>query len=251
MDLKKQILFWVTVFTLLVGVFTRYYQSFSEAFYFVSMLFPVVVGSCYFFNLYLVNQYLIPGRYALFVLYTIYMVVISLYLEMVVIFLAFIFLAEYTMSNTNPVSTDIYVLAITLYMIVFFYSFIYFVQTSKQKERTIQLLKEEKEKQEVGSFVVRENRVNRQLLYSEVLYIESLADYVKIHLLNGQTVQTKEKISTLAQKLPDPFLRIHRSFIVNRNAISTFSKETVTVNNQELSISRTFKERVLATLVET
>lgn len=248
MDIKKQIYFWVGVFVVLVGVFTRYYQSFFEAFYFVSMLFPVVVGTCYFFNLFLVDKYLVTKRYFLFGLYSVYMLIVSLYLEMVVIVLAFIFLAEYSVSNLDPISTDIFVLAVTLYLIVFVYSFLYLIQKTQQNEWAIKELTEEKEKYEIGSFVVRSNRQNRQITFSDVLYVESLADYVKIHLIGNNTVQTKEKISALANRLPDHFIRIHRSFLINVNAISSFNKDAVTIQGQTLSISRTYKPQVLAKL---
>jgi DNA-binding LytR/AlgR family response regulator len=176
------------------------------------------------------------------------MLIISLYLEMVVIVLAFIFLANYSANNLSPVSTDISVVAVTLYLIVFIYSFIYLFQQNLHKNQEIDSMAEEKQKYEVGSFVVRANRENRKLNYEEVVYIESLADYVKIHITGGETVLTKEKISKLAELLPDQFLRIHRSFIVNKHAISAFNKDSISINNQQLSISRSYKDAVISQL---
>lgn len=248
MNIKRQIYFWLTAFILLVVLFGRYYDSFFEAFYFVAMLFPVVVITCYFFNLILVERFLLAKKYFLFGIYSVYMLIISLYLEMVVIVLAFIFLANYSANNLSPVSTDISVLAVTLYLIVFIYSFIYLFQQNLHKNQEIDSMAEEKQKYEVGSFVVRANRENRKLNYEEVIYIESLADYVKIHITGGETVLTKEKISKLAELLPDQFLRIHRSFIVNKHAISAFNKDSISINNQQLSISRSYKDAVISQL---
>lgn len=248
MNLKKEVSFWLAVLTVLVTVFTRYYKSFFEAFYFVSMLLPVVIGTCYFFNLFLVDRYLVTKQYKLFGLYAVYMLIVSLYLEMVVIVLAFIFLAEYSLNNIDPISTDIFVLAITLYLIVFFYSFLYLIQKTQQKDNALNELREEKEKYEIGSFIVRSDRQNKQIAFDQVLYIESLADYVNIHLVNNESILTKEKISTLANRLPDRFVRIHRSFLINIEAVSSFSKETVTISNQVLILSRTYKTAALERL---
>jgi DNA-binding LytR/AlgR family response regulator len=50
--------------------------------------------------------------------------------------------------------------------------------------------------------------------YDDFLFIESLAAYVRIHSMQNN-IESKEKISHLANRLPEIFLRIHRSFIIN------------------------------------
>lgn len=239
------VLFWIVVVILLTAVFTPYYSSFQESFYFVSMLLPVVVGTCYFFNLYLVPRYLFAKRYGLFALYFIYMLVVSVYLEMIVIVLAFVLLAEYSYENMSPVSRDIFILAIALYFIVFLFSFILLIRQSFAKQSQLELLEKEKQKNGVDSLTVKVNRQNRKIILSDILYIESLSDYVKIHLETGEVVTTREKISTLAEKLPDQFIRIHRSFVVNRNKIKTYTKEEVAIAGLDLPISRSYKQQVL------
>ena len=81
-------------------------------------------------------------------------------------------------------------------------------------------------------------------MYDEITYVESLADYVKIVKSDGDTVITKEKISAIADKLPDLFIRIHRSFIINTAAINSFTKESIVIKDQTFPISRTYKKMV-------
>ena len=81
---------------------------------------------------------------------------------------------------------------------------------------------------------------NREI--EELLYIESLADYIQIHRLNGGPITSKEKISHMESVLPDHFIRIHRSFIVNSRKISTYSREHVEIGGEEIPISRTYKK---------
>ncbi len=245
---QTHIAFWVAVVVILTAVFSRYYPSVAESFYFVSMLLPVVVGTCYFFNLYLVPRYLLTKRYFRFGLYCLYLLVVSLYLEMIVIFVAFIFQAEYSFTNMAAVSTDIFLLAITDYLIVFLFSFVLLVRKNLHAESTIVQLATEKGKYEKGTFTIRSERKERTITYDEVLYIESLNDYVKIHLANGESPTTKEKISNLEERLPDQFVRIHRSFLVNKYAIASFNKEEVEVNAEVLKISRTYKKAALERL---
>ena len=242
MKLYKHFIFWFGVLALLTILFSPSYRSVSEAFYFVSMLLPVVIGTCYFFNLYLVPHFLLTKKYFKFVLYSIYMLVISLYLEMVVIMISFIFLAEYSYDKMSPVSSDVFILTVTLYFIVLLFSFILLIRRTFVKEKTIEVLSKEKLKNEDISFSVRSDRQMKTLLYEDVLYIESMADYVKINLQSGETIVTKEKISKLDDRLPDFFVRIHRSFIVHKNKVSSLNKETLTIGEQSLPISRTFKK---------
>ncbi len=242
------VLFWIVVVILLTAVFTPYYSSIQESFYFVSMLLPVVVSTCYFFNFYLVPYYLFTKRYGLFALYFIYMLVVSVYLEMIVIVLAFVLLAEYSYENMSPVSRDIFILAIALYFIVFLFSFILLIRQSFAKQSRLEQLEREKQKNGVESLNVKVNRRNKQIILTNILYIESLSDYVQIHLETGETVTTREKISALVEKLPDHFIRIHRSFLVNKNMIDTYSKEEVIVKGQELPISRSYKQNALEEL---
>jgi DNA-binding LytR/AlgR family response regulator len=79
----------------------------------------------------------------------------------------------------------------------------------------------------------------------DIRYIESLDNYVKVHL-KEMVLITRENISTLEERLPyPPFVRIHRSFIVNINCVKTISSEGIEVNGKELPFGRAFKKSAL------
>ena len=95
---------------------------------------------------------------------------------------------------------------------------------------------------------VRSDRKMVKINFDEILYIESLSDYIKI-FTNKKTVITRETISNMEAKLPNSkFLRIHRSFLIAIEKIETYTNEFVEVNKEELPISRTYKESVLQKL---
>lgn len=241
-------LFWLLILVLLTLLFTRSYGDWRESFYFVSMIMPVVVGTAYFFNYHLVPKFLLVKRYFLFGLYTVYLIIVSLFLEMVAITVAYIFLANYRYDNMSPITSDPFVLAGIVYGIVFMFSFIRLTRQLKEKEHQVNDLQQEQRKQKVGSIVIRSNRKNVQLAYNNILYVESLSDYVKIYLSDGRHLITKEKISTLNELLPDQFIRIHRSYLVNRNKIESYNKESIQLNGGELPISRSYKQKVMQIL---
>jgi len=87
-----------------------------------------------------------------------------------------------------------------------------------------------------------------KIFLKDILWIESLKDYVKVITSNRQIV-TYERISYLEEKLPDElFIRIHRSFIVAVNHIQSFSATFVQVNDTELPIGRLYKNDVFRQL---
>lgn len=97
---------------------------------------------------------------------------------------------------------------------------------------------------------VRADRKMIKVNFSSILYIESLSDYVKIYT-KEQTIVTRENISTLSNTLPkNLFLRIHRSFIISIQQITSYTNEFIELNDKALPISRSYKESVLQKLAD-
>lgn len=97
---------------------------------------------------------------------------------------------------------------------------------------------------------VRADRKMIKVNFSSILYIESLSDYVKIYT-KEQTIVTRENISTLSTTLPkNLFLRIHRSFIISIQQITSYTNEFIELNDKALPISRSYKESVLQKLAD-
>jgi len=91
---------------------------------------------------------------------------------------------------------------------------------------------------------VKADRKMVKINLDEILYIESLKDYVSIHTLDKRIV-TKQKISYLEEKLPsEDFLRIHRSFIIAVDKLDAFTATSVEIGEQEIPIGRSYKSEV-------
>ena len=103
--------------------------------------------------------------------------------------------------------------------------------------------------QEKSDFIfVRSDRKMIKINFSEINYIESFSDYIKLHLQNN-TIVTRETITSIEAKLPkNDFIRIHRSFIVSISKIDSFTNEFIEVKNNAIPISRSYKKDVLSRL---
>ena len=94
-------------------------------------------------------------------------------------------------------------------------------------------------------FFVRSDRKMVKINFEDILYVESLSDYIKIHT-NSKTIVTRETITNIEAKLPQKFfLRIHRSYIVAIKSIESYTNEFIEIKNKALPISRTYKESIL------
>ena len=91
------------------------------------------------------------------------------------------------------------------------------------------------------SFIyVKSEKKNVKILLKDILFIESLKDYIKIHTID-KMIMTQVPISTIEQRLPDNFLRIHRSFIVAKDKITAYTQHDLEIGKFQIPIGRNYK----------
>jgi DNA-binding LytR/AlgR family response regulator len=77
---------------------------------------------------------------------------------------------------------------------------------------------------------------------ADIIYIETLDDYLKIHVTERKPVLTKMNLKNIMGKLPADFLRVHRSFVVPMKRITSVRGKTVHLNEKEIPIGIKFEE---------
>jgi len=97
---------------------------------------------------------------------------------------------------------------------------------------------------ESSNIYVKSGYRNVKIETDDILYMESLKDYVKI-VTTGETITTKYRISDMETELAAKgFLRIHRSFIINLKQVTAFTANDVEIGKTELPIGESYKELV-------
>jgi len=75
----------------------------------------------------------------------------------------------------------------------------------------------------------------------DILYIEGLADYLKIFIRDRKTVVTRITMNDMVDKLPlKDFVRVHRSFILPFNRIESVRSNFITLPEREIPIGKTY-----------
>jgi DNA-binding LytR/AlgR family response regulator len=96
-----------------------------------------------------------------------------------------------------------------------------------------------------GFIYFRADRKMVKLFYHEILYIESIKDYIKIVREGNPPLLVKQSITATEEMLPSNlFLRIHRSFIVAVQKISAFTNSDVEIDKMEIPIGRMFRDQL-------
>ncbi len=87
----------------------------------------------------------------------------------------------------------------------------------------------------------RQVRVN----FSDVVLVEGMKDYVKIHLDGLRPILTRMSMKAIEEKLPESiFQRIHKSYIVSVPRIRELKKGLVLIGEHEIPVSDHYKERL-------
>jgi hypothetical protein len=242
-EFLKTAWYWFFAGLLLLIFFVGKGHSFSQVFYFVTFLLPVVIGTSYYVNHTLIPEYLLRKRYGLFSLYTIYTIIISLYFQYLIIFIALFIFQSFQLGGASLLTLNIGTLSLTLYILVLVKVVVEIIQKLNQKEIIIKSFEEKEETNAdapIDNVVVRYNRTNHPIPLSSIIYIESLSDYIKV-ITDENEIVTKEKISKILERLPSHFKRTHRSFIVNTREIKSYNREFISLGDTQIPISRTYK----------
>lgn len=83
-----------------------------------------------------------------------------------------------------------------------------------------------------------------KVFFNDILYIESLRDYIKMHLKStNKPVVARMSLRMLEEQLPETsFIRIHKSYLVGINSISAIRKNSVFIREVELPVGETYRD---------
>lgn len=85
--------------------------------------------------------------------------------------------------------------------------------------------------------------------FDDILFFQSMGNYIKIHTASQSVMLSQITTHDLENGLPDEiFVRIHKSYIINKFKFQKISEDGVTMNGKLLPIGKTFKRYVMNSL---
>jgi DNA-binding LytR/AlgR family response regulator len=86
-----------------------------------------------------------------------------------------------------------------------------------------------------------------KLILDNILFIEGLDNYLKIHLQNQSPIVVRLTMKALMEKLNEKeFIRVHRSYIVPVNRIESVKQKIITIAGEEIPVGKNYEEDVRA-----
>ena len=113
------------------------------------------------------------------------------------------------------------------------------LNSSKPQQSNIEISQPAKS----SSIYVYADKKNIKVHLEDIIYVESIKDYVRIHTEEKNLI-SKATITKYENLLPDTFLRVHRSFIVNTKKITAFTQHDIEINKKEIPIGSSYKKKV-------
>jgi DNA-binding LytR/AlgR family response regulator len=85
--------------------------------------------------------------------------------------------------------------------------------------------------------------------FNDILMVEALKDYIRIHFSNAKPLLVRMSMKALEEKLPPArFLRIHKSYIISIAQITSIRKNLVILGSLEAPVSDNYKEVLMAAI---
>jgi len=85
-----------------------------------------------------------------------------------------------------------------------------------------------------------------KIALTDIIYIEGLDDYLKIHLANAHPVVARMTMKAILEKLPpNAFIRVHRSYIVPFSRIESYRNKIIVIAGVEIPTGSSYEENFL------
>ncbi|MDP4208930.1 MAG: LytTR family DNA-binding domain-containing protein [Bacteroidota bacterium] len=107
------------------------------------------------------------------------------------------------------------------------------------------------EKKSDRYILVKSDYQTQRIPLNDISYIEGLKDYVKIFLTSGKSIVTLNSLKNMSEKLPsDTFFRIHKSYIIAVNKITSIVRNRIVIGEKWLPIGESYKKPFLESIRE-
>ncbi|NNF35923.1 MAG: response regulator transcription factor [Saprospiraceae bacterium] len=109
--------------------------------------------------------------------------------------------------------------------------------------KSIDKVRNQIKKQQLNSsfILIKSGNTSHRIEANHILFLQKDGNYIFYHT-SSIRIMARESTSEALDKLPDQFIRVHKSFIINLNCVSKFTNENITIDSHEIPIGESFKK---------
>ena len=95
------------------------------------------------------------------------------------------------------------------------------------------------------SIIIKSDKKLHQIKIEDILYLESIGDYIKVHLNNSNLITYKTLKGMFAELPKSNFKQVHKSFVINKKKLDYIEGNTVIINSNKIPLGQKFKKDFL------
>lgn len=223
------VLFWISYFLLFGFIWTRE-GNYLDAYTLEFVLLPVRIMAVYVMIYMLIPRFLEREQYMKFGLSYVLLLLVSGILQTLIVY--FYRGADDSVLTLSALVRNVVLINSTVVVIASFKIF----KLWQQQQATNKAIQTDS----VPIIEMKADKRTYRLRTSDILYLESLGNYVTCHLKDKRLI-SYTSLNECASRLPGNFMRIHKSYIVNRENITSYNAEDIEIGDKRLPIGRAFR----------
>ncbi len=235
--IATHIVFWVAYY-LLFGFIWVDKEGYLASYYLEFVLLPTRILAVYLVIYFLLPNFLMNRKYKVFFIGYFLVLILVGVLQRVFIHL---FYENLLLSNST---SDLFSVKMLMQAVILINTTVLLVLGVK----LFQLWLVEHEKNQMVENEVLEIKANRRIHRvppHNILFVEGLGNYVTYHLSDNSKITTYGTVKNALTLLPKNFVRVHRSYIVNKEHIKSYDANTIDVRDQRVPRGKSVADKVL------
>lgn len=93
--------------------------------------------------------------------------------------------------------------------------------------------------------IVKSDKKLHQIKFDDIIFVEGLGDYIKVHL-NDSFLVTYKTLKDMKNALPSSvFMQVHKSYIINKNKVDYIEGNLAIINSNKVPLGLTYKKEFL------
>jgi len=229
--LALHFLFWVVYYVLFSFIWAKN-GNYKDSFYLEFILLPIRILAVYLTIRYLIPQFLLKKKFTKFLLFYLLSIIVLGFMQQGFIHFFYNAQSETTISTNFNFSTLVRA-TILINSTTFFVSTIYILNLYFLQKENFEKVKIDKS-EEALKIELKSNRKNYIISPSTIIYVEGMGNYVNYFIENGKKITVYQSLKECLKGLPNNFLRVHKSYIVNSKKIVYYNNESIEMADDKI-----------------
>lgn len=121
-----------------------------------------------------------------------------------------------------------------------------FIKSCNRAKELFELRNSKQQTHSADYFFVNADYSQVKVIFNDIIWIEGLSDYLKIHLKStNKPLVIRASLKSIENELPeDKFIRIHKSWLIAIGAITAIRKNSIFIGEKEFSVGETYRESI-------